>query len=109
LAHRRERGVLLRRVEEEAQAVLRKLLVVEVAREAQPADEEVARDLDRRLADLPVGLEVRLEERDGGAREPQPELSREEVPGEAAPQDCHVEAHGSRRGLYWSPRPDAIR
>ena len=96
LAHRGERRRLRLVVEEVAQAVLRELLLVQVAREREPPDEVVARELDGRLADPVVALAALLEEGDPEARERAEELAGEEPPRHSAAHDRDVEigAHG---------------
>src|SRR6266404_3931485 len=52
LRHRVQLRVLRGRVEEETQAVLRQLPIIQIAGETEATDQVVARDLDRRFADL---------------------------------------------------------
>src|SRR4051794_13269715 len=90
LAHPFERRVARRRVEEEAQAVLRQVTVVEVARKPEAADEIVARDLNRRLADLERGLGRALKQADRQLRRRATQLTREQRAGETAADDRDV-------------------
>ena len=79
-----EREILLLGVEEEAQSVLRELVLVEVGAEVEPADHVVGRDLDRALADLVVGhLLLRLEREDREIRSRQREVPREKASGDS--------------------------
>jgi hypothetical protein len=92
LAHVDHRGVPGRGVEEEAQAVLRQLVLVEIGREAEPPQEIVGGDLHGRLADLEAGLAAALEHRDRQLRQRATQLAREQVAGEAAAEDRDVDA-----------------
>ncbi len=91
LAHAREREVLLLRVEEEAQAVLRQLVLVEIGPELETPDHVVGRDLDRALSDLVVDqLLGRLEDEDRDAGPGEAQLPREEAARDPAPHDDDV-------------------
>ena len=91
LAHVDHRRRLVGGVEEEAQAVLGQLVLVEVGREAEPPDHVVAGDLDRGLADLEAGLAAALEQGQREAGQAAAQLAGEEEAGEAAAQDRDVD------------------
>ncbi len=91
LAHLLQLAASVGVVEEVAQAVLRKLVLVEVARKALASDQVVARDLDGGFAHLVGSLGRLLEEADGELRGTSTQLPRQQVAGESAPQNGNVE------------------
>ena len=97
LAHLLDVRALGRVVEEVAEAVLRELLLVHVAREPEPPDQVVARELDGGLADPVVRLGGLLELRHGEAGERAQQLADQRIAREPASDHRDVELSRLRR------------